>query len=361
MRCRACPPSGQRTTRRGFVLLFILLSLVVMAAMTAITSLSSWGAMRSARLAWNGERALLGAEEASAIEVSQWQSERFSTLPVGALWRRTISTRTGGVVSLQGIRTGALSAVIEATMTSKSGASLDTASRRVRRALALSPPAFPIHAALTALAPMSVDGGEIDGSDYIVASEGCDAQRDTLAVAGVLGAEASISAATRIVGTTPVISTNVNSVLATDLRAQFDSAWATSVERVERVTALAPRANMPAFGSWSYLALAPADSTSTSLVEVTAAGRHEGLIVVYGDLRLSGALRLDGLLIVNGAIDAGSGAFEINGAVLVRDPRMLSSTIGSFSSIRYSRCAVQRALATIARPSSVPFALWVPR
>ncbi len=360
MRRFSHPYAGQRS-RPGFVLLFVLLALIVMAAMTAITSLSSWGAMRSARLAWNGERALLGAEEGSARHVAPWDADWFSALQVGERWQRTLVTGSGGLVSLQGVRTGPLSALVEATMTSRSGSSLDTASRRVLRALALSPPLFPIRAALTVLAPVSVESSDIDGRDVAVATEGCDRQRDSLSAVGVLGAEASISGATRVFGTTPVISTVANSALALDLRAEFDSAWSVAVARVDRVTRIGPRDAIPVFNQWSYLFIAPPDSTVTPLVDATGTGRHEGLLLIDGDLRLFGTLRLDGLLIVNGAIDATSGVLDVNGAVLVRDRRALSSTIGSRSSIRFSRCALQRALASIARPSAMPFTLWAAR
>jgi hypothetical protein len=88
---------------------------------------------------------------------------------------------------------------------------------------------------------------------------------------------------------------------------------------------------------------------------------HRGTLVVDGDLIVRGRLRILGLLIVRGAIDVRDGALDVKGALVVMAPDARPSTFGPRTVIQYEPCTALRALATIGRPTTVPFRLWVNR
>ena len=117
---------------------------------------------------------------------------------------------------------------------------------------------------------------------------------------------------------------------------------------------------MPAAAPWTPLRLHPGDSIGTS-VTIGGTSRHQGLVVVHGDLVLHGTLQVDGLLVVTGSVDTRSGTLEVLGGVVASDDRGIESHIGGATRIAWSPCAMRRALAAVALPSAHPFALWSER
>ena len=348
--------------RRAFVLPIVLVALLLVATLTGATHFSAWRAMRSARLGWNGERALLGADEIVSAALATWNSEAFAAQPIGARWQRSMTTVDGAAVVLNSARLGPLDAVLEATMTSRIGAAVDTASRRVMRVIALSAPEFPLRGALTVLGAVQITGAAtLDGRDVGWPGDGCGSQRDTASVSGVHATDAVVDMIASIRGAPPLVVTGAMSRSATNDGIAFDSAWLTMVPRITRREAWNAPSALVSAPAWTARILAPIDSSAGRSVVIIGTARHDGMLVIDGDLVLRGDLEVQGVLVVHGALDAANGTLVVNGAVIARDRRESGSRLSGSADIRYSPCTTRRALATVARPSTVPFALWTTR
>jgi hypothetical protein len=83
-----------------------------------------------------------------------------------------------------------------------------------------------------------------------------------------------------------------------------------------------------------------------------------GLVVVEGPLTMRGTVTIEGVLAVRGPLDARAAQLLVRGAVVVVDPNGGGAELGAASRIFYDRCAIQMALATVARPALRPFSLW---
>jgi len=354
--------SAIRRGQAGVVLPFVLLSLLLVAALASATALASWRAVRGARLAFNGERALQGADEALALALSTWDASAFAARPIGARWQRTITTSDAGTATLSFARTAPLASVVSARMRSLVRGAPDTASRQVTRYLVLETPAFPARAAVVTLGPAALDSAaNVNGLDIGWASDGCGAGRDTLSVPGVHSMGVVMHSAAVIAGAPPVSpGPLVAASLATD-RSAFATAWSSALARVTRTDAILPAAALPPAPAWSARRLVSADSSIAPPTVTLGTGTHTGLLLVDGDLEVIGTLDVEGLLVVRGRIDARAGTLVVSGALLVRDDRDAGSTLGSASRVRYSPCSVARALATIARPRVAPFSAWIER
>lgn len=356
------PP--HRPPRTGFVLPFVLVTLLLVAALAGATSFASWRAVRSARLGFNGERALQGADEALVTLLASWDATSYAARPVGSRWTRTVITSDLGSADVTLARAIPLGVVLRASMRSQVGGSPDTAARYVTRYVPLTAPAYPLRASFTALGAVTVQGAAfVDGLDARSASDGCGTGRDTGSVPGVHALSTTIPASAAVTGRPPVVPGTLAAATAAADRIAFDSAWNASVTRIARTDAVAATAALPAATLWSARRAVSADSLASTppVIELGGASTHSGLLLVDGDLVVTGSLAIEGLLIVRGRIDASAGSLVVDGAAFARDYYAGGSTLGDASRIRYSQCTARRALATVARPGNAPFAVWIER
>lgn len=356
--------------RDGFVLPFVLVTLLVVAALAGATSLASWRAVRGARLAFNGERALQGADEALLAAMSGHDAETFAARAIGSSVTQSVVTADGGAALVAVTRTAPLAAVATASMQSRTRGSPDTASRRVTRYLWLDAPPFPMPAALTVLADVDLEGAaSITGIDTDHASDGCGPLRDTASVSGVHAVNATVSPLAFLAGTTPLESGALVLPTVASARAQFASSWSRALPRVTRTDAVTAGSALAARPLWSARRLIAADTSAFAPPALGAAitlggtSRHTGMLLVDGDLHVTGTLVVEGLLLVRGAIDASAGTLDVRGAVIAAhdDASATPSVFGNATSVRYSRCTVARAYAAVARPRVTPFTTWVER
>lgn len=351
---------NSRTTSRGFALPAVLVALILVAALSGAAQFAAWRAARANRLAWNAERALLGADEAVAISLAQWNAHAFAAQAPGATHNATVTTGDGESARIALTRTAPLSALVEATLRSSVSGSPDTAVRRVLRAISLDPPFIPVRGALTVLGDLQVLGSAlIDGRDLLAAGDGCGPGRDSASVNGVHAGNATIAGAAAVNGATPAYQYGIGGTLLL----LADRAMA--VQGIDTITvraasepftsgSLAPR------GPWSPRIVVPAD-TVTRVVQLSGHSAHDGLMLVRGDLHLHGTLVVRGLLVVEGALDAQGGTLDVQGAVLVLDKRARGSRVGDAARVRYSQCVVRRALSAVSRPSTATWQLWAER
>ncbi|MEO7521055.1 MAG: hypothetical protein ABIW79_04495 [Gemmatimonas sp.] len=356
------PRSGPAPRRReGFLLPLVLVALLLVATLASATGLGAWRAMRAARLAWNGERAVQAADEAIASTMATWDGETFAARDVGARWSASVNTANGGSVAVNSVRLSPLVVAIDATSQSRVRGSPDTAGRRVARVLALEPPRFPLPGALTVLGDATIDEGALlDGRDESWMTDGCGPTRDTASVPGVYAGIVSVNGAPRLFGAPSVIALGSAPALDPE-RAIVDGALTQARSRITRRDALVAPSSLPPRVPWTARIVTGVDLLAPGRVTLLAASSHEGLVLIDGDLRLQGTLRVRGLLLVTGSVNAQDGALEVDGGVLVRDSGALGSWFGMGVRVRHSPCLIGRALATIARPRIAPFSLWAAR
>lgn len=73
-------------------------------------------------------------------------------------------------------------------------------------------------------------------------------------------------------------------------------------------------------------------------------GVGQGVLVVEGDLEMSGGFRFDGLIVIGGRlVTSGSGA-SIRGAISIEDRAGLGSQLGNSTRIAYSTCSLDEAV-----------------
>jgi len=346
--------------RLGFLLPFVLVTLLLIAAISGAAGRGAWRAMRTTRLTWNGERAAQAADEALAATAAGWDAEAFAERPIGARWTTVVATGDGTVADVALARTGPLTVAVEATSRSRVSGSPDTASRRIARTLALESSRFPLHGALTVLGSAAVTGSaNIDGRDSGAADDGCGRERDTSSVPGMYAGDASVGASAWVRGTVPVIAPGSRSVALDGDRVAFDGAWSVAAQRASRRETVAAAA-LASARPWSARYVIAADTVSHNVVFVGTTV-HDGLLLVDGNLTIDGTLRLRGLLVVRGALDTRGGVLDVDGGVIVRDAHDGDSQVGGDARVRYSPCSVLRAMAGIARPGFAPYGVWIAR
>jgi hypothetical protein len=306
----------------------VLFGLVAGAALIGGALASGWRTVRAVRMAWFGTSALHVADAALAAATAGWTPAHLAAWPVGE--RRSVPVAdmaAGGMrVSAAAVRTGPLTAWVEAEARSTVAGTAWGAGRRVARQLRVEPPRLPLEAAITAL-------GTLD-----LATVHVDALADTLADAcgprrAPSGWPAIHGVAVRA-GDDAVLAGGVlplDAARRDDAVARLDVAWA-AMRRV------APGGDA---AGWR-LRHVPSPGLA-----VRAPLRHRGLLLVEGDVVLDAPLDVEGALVVRGAL-RGAGALRVRGAVLVRDAEARGSRLPDGSAVRLDRCAIAFALATVA-------------
>lgn len=350
-----------RTTARersGLVLLVVLVTILIVALLSTSLQTALWHASRQARLGLAGERALLGADGAMSRTLALWDARAFAARPIGAPATSTVSIAPGLDARVSITRTSPTTAIIEAATVSAHNGTPLNAERHVTRALTLRAPPLPIANALTALGALTLDTplnvSNTDESPPAWTSE----------CLGISTADAPATPAFDVA----------------DARARFDANWnrwrgtASQSDDASAVSDVAPfvtgtscgaGAGEPARGPGSVSACTNEWGarviTGASQVTLTGASRHQGALLIDGDLVLAGTLDVDGLLAVRGALDASAGTLTVHGAVIIRDETGRGSRLGFASRVRYSRCALRRALAAVATPGAVTTRGWLER
>lgn len=87
-------------------------------------------------------------------------------------------------------------------------------------------------------------------------------------------------------------------------------------------------------------------------------GRGQGVLVVDGDLRVSGGFVYAGLVLVRGSVTMEGIGNRIGGAIVVANANEEHSTVGGKTVIRYSSCALETALRGSARPEPLRERSW---
>lgn len=342
-------------TRAGLVLPFVLITLVVVLALSAGVQTMAWRATRGARSQWDAQRAEFAADAAMYQALSRWNAESLAQRPIGTAEIRATTDPMGWQTEVTVLRTGTLVAFASATTTRASSRALsdpDRVWRRVMTVVRLVPPRIPVLAAVTILGDAELASATLDGRDRLpvvpTGSDDCGTVRNTASLGAV--------AVGRTIGAnTPIAYGAQTMLLAPSLqsaRDQFDTAWSgivgkATVNTVNSATTLA--STVP----WRAIVM-----TSASTVTLTGASSHIGLFAVDGDLAIDGSLRVDGVLVVRGALRVNGGPLIVRGALIVRDANTLGTRLNTATSVQYAPCVVGRALSVVATPQFAPFLIW---
>ena len=345
-------PHSRRRLRSGFVLPPVIIITVLIALLAGAMKFAAWRSTRAARLAWNGERALHAADEVLAATIATWNPTTFARTLIGSRTAFTTQSTNGATATATIVRTQALGAFVEADAVSETSGTPRAARRRIGRALQLLPPPLPLIATITILGTLSIDSSAVvSGIDSLLPSDECGPTRDTASIGGVAAIAMHVTSITNVRGAPAT-----QFIRDASTRTQFDAAWITLTQRTSMQgwplsgTPLTPQP------PWSAAIVdAPVGAT------LSGVSSFEGLLVVNGNLTLLGTLHVRGLLVVRGALDARLGQLDVEGALLVVDVNNTGSTMGNSVTVRYSQCALRRALATIAMPVTRPFAVWQER
>lgn len=339
-------------TRQGFVLPLVIIATLLVAILAGAAQFAAWRATRAARQAFNGERALLGADESIAHTIATWDAETFAVAPIGRRSSTRVNTTAGEPVDITVTRTAPLMAWVDVSATSQTSGAPTRAQRRIGRALFDAPPPLPINAALVALTPLALRGtARISGADVANLNDECGPWRDTASIAGLHNRTHTIDTTVSIAGAPP-IATTIDTLRDA---AAFNAAWPLISARARHRIA-SVNAPLPIEPAWR--ALLAQDTTS---IQLAGASQHEGLVAIDGDLVIRGSLTVRGLLVVRGSVDATAGQLDVEGALVIYAPNGATSRFGNNTSVRYSQCALRRALAAVSIPDSHPFRIWSER
>ncbi|MBC8088548.1 MAG: hypothetical protein H7Z40_14885 [Phycisphaerae bacterium] len=332
-----------------------MIATLLIATLAATVQAAVWRATRNARIAFAGERALLGADAAISTHLASWDGRAFASMPIGAQTTSTPSLTANLAATVTVVRTGLNNAMVEASATSTNNGVPRAVERHVSRMLTVRNPPLPLNAPLTML-----------GSA-------------TFAYAGTVSTtdETPPGWASECLGTDSVDAPTTSASVSA-LRSQFDAGWskwlsvahrtddpATVSSLVPIVTAVtcAPATGDPHRGAGSIAACTNewGARALNATFTVTTTSRHQGILMVDGDLTLNADLDVFGLLMVRGAIDATAGRLLVHGAALVRDEMGHGSRFGFASRVRYSRCALRRAYSATGAPAAVTTRGWLER
>ena len=350
--------AARNNPRRGFILPLVLFATLLVAVLAAGLQSAVWRATRNARLGFAGERALHAADAAIAAQLAQWDARAFASQPIGtrATFSPRLSTALSATVTV--VRTSIDGALVEAIGSSLQNGIPQNAERRVTRVLAVRNAPLPLVSPLTILgAAVFASAGTVSTSDEVPAGWN-----------------------TECIGSDSIDARNSAVTDSAAARATFDAQWnewlttASRSEAAGTVTTLAPMVTgslctpgtgEPQRGGGSVTACmnewGARAVTNAWPFAVVASSRHQGVLMIDGDLNVASDLEVVGLLMVRGALNDSGGHLRVMGAALVRDEMSHGSRFGFATRVRYSRCALRRALSATGAPAAITTRGWLER
>lgn len=337
--------------RRGSTL---PLTIVVVASISLLATAllhSAWRSARSADSARRAQQVVRALDEAAVQAIAAYAQDSLTRHDLAQrVWRpdaqvEAIRVRTAWQ------RTHPLVAWLEldAQPAGTSGAPRTLAARRTeRRAFWLSPPAVPRESPLTALAMVEGEDGAIISANAPLGTAWCPG---------------------------PYVQPTVPPIIAADVSPSSGSLWSTA----PAWRGITPAQREAVENGWTdVLARLPAHPTIDTVQSpisdpgwrarrfdvptLTLRGplRWQGLLVVNGNLVIEGAVELRGILMVRRSLDARAGQLTVHGAVMANDAATDVVRLGPSTRLQFDPCAVDLALATVARPRAAVFGIRTP-
>lgn len=338
-----------RTSRRGSTLALVALVVAIVSLLAAALTTSAWRAQRASTMSRSAQDMVRAIDVAGTAAVSGWTADSVAQRAMGVTVHRADQTLLGTSVRAAWRRTHPLFAWLELDAVQQTAAPVPAARRHERRAYWLQPPPVPTAAALTSAGMLEgEDGTFISGTDVGVATSWCPGGYMPLASTPIVAGDVAPTPS-RIWSMMPAwraISTLEQSALS--------AAWSAVLARVTGQAAAGSAQSPSSDPEWRALRL------DGDTVVLRGPMRWHGLLAANGVLRIEGDVEVRGLLMARRALDATAAALVIHGALIAGSASTDRTRLGPSARVHFDRCAIDLALATIARPRAAPLGLRMP-
>lgn len=375
---------------RGIALAMAVLALVVIGALVAGTFFAGRIEQRSGENTLYAAQAFEAAEAGAGATISNWSPSAYNNAVVGAdIVLPTVTVLGSNVYTPTVTKLNATTFLVRSEGAHRDAAGNALSRRVVGTLVRLVRPNIDIRGALTVRGALTLGGSaEVDGTDHVPVGWGGSCPLAAPAVAGIRsntnsintnGANCNGNPPACVTGSPPVqVDTAVNQNTFTQFGAtSFDDLAAAATWQVGgTVNGIAPSLDPLPPGSPVGTPQTCRTSSSTNWGEpnggvgsVTACfdyfpiiyapgnlrisgGRGQGILLVRGDLDLSGGMEFYGPVIVLGNLTSTGTGGHVYGGVMASNADLDPSVITGNSVVNYSACSVQRALlgAAVARP-----------
>lgn len=386
------PPKNYGPRRDGVALATALFMIVVIGTIISAVVFTSSQEQRSASSQIYAERALTAAEYGQNAVLIDWDRERAWRMANGDTLRRVYSVAGGGVATAVVTKLNMTTFLVASE--GEAGATRQTrARRRTSVLLTLNIPQLRVPAAFTGRGADSVGGSSTtNGADVNPAGWDCPAAGPT--AAGIATGDSSMTYLGNrfaINGDPPVDRT----AAANDTSTYFNLGGTTYSDLASlaavpgqgivfnvlplvglTVTGVGPvelggncvvgnslnwgdpfRAT-PARPCESYMPVIHAKGAGTFSIQGGGGGRAQGILIVDGNLAISGNFEFHGLIIVRGRVSISGTGTKIFGAMLAANMNGATNVITGNATLQFSRCALTTLLAKRAYPKPAKERAW---
>ena len=375
---------------RGMALAVAVLALVVIGALVAGTFYAGRIEQRSGENTLYAAQAFEAAEAGAGATISSWSPAAFNSRPIGAdSVLPTVTVQGSNVYTPTVTKLNATTFLIRSEGAHRDAAGNALSRRVVGTLVRLLRPDIQIQGALTIRGALTLGGSaEVDGSDHVPTGWGGSCPLASPGVAGIRtntnsintnGSNCNGNPPACVTGTPPVqVDTSIQANTFTQFGAtSFDDLAAAATWTLSgTVTGIAPALNPLPPGSPVGTPQTCRTSLSSNWGEPNtgvgsvaacfsyfpiiyapgnlriSGGRGQGILLVRGDLDLSGGVEFYGPVIVLGNLTSTGTGGHVYGGVMASNADLDPTFITGNSVVNYSNCSVQRALlgAAVARP-----------
>jgi hypothetical protein len=369
--------------RRGMALPLALFALVITSAMMMGVFYVGRLEQRMGGGSVRKLQAFEAAEAGAARALDNWMAGNYNTMAVGATTNIPLdSAGMSGGASYSGFvyKMSDTKFLVQTDGQLRVRGGRVMARQRVARLVGLNLPDIDINAAVTTRGGIQVSGSsQISGVDHIPTGWGGVCAPAGPTQAGIIDSSGNVSTSGACAGAScitgsPQILTDPT-VTSTDFTVFGDLTFAD----------LAAMANITTpGGTWNSLAPAVSGTNCNRTVQTNwgdplnpagacgnyfpiiyssgnirlTGGYGQGILLVNGDLELSGGVQFFGPVIAMGEVRSTGTGGHITGGVMSRDANLTISTFTGNSVVDYSACAVQRALRGSARAKPLDSRGW---
>ncbi len=375
------------TTRRGIALPMVLGAMVLIGVLISGVLFSSLQEFRTGANAQHSTRAAAAAEMGLNRVLVEWNTADNNRLKTGDTLKRAFTVANGGRADVMVTRLpGPFLWAVSEGRAGPGRADL-SARRQYGSLLRFDIPEIGYLGALTARGGVKVGGSAyVSGNDYTISGyTGCPLLKNTAGIATVdtttaVKTPGCTAAETCISGTPRMLQTAAANDTATYFTYGSTNYWklAALANKIIPSGTTIPSAGPVVVGStcskgiptnWGEISrTVPATPCETFYPIIHAlgdlhvtGGEGQGIMLVDGDLTLSGNFWFSGIVIVRGTLrTSGSGAGVV-GAVMAANvdlDELASSTLGN-SYVQYSSCSIMQALLNSSPPKQAKERGWV--
>ncbi len=375
----------QSSNRDGFALALVVVVLVVISALTAGAAFSASQEHTASRNSMWEEQALSAAEYGFNRTLETWSSTTMGALTYGSVAERVDTTYNGVVVRTRITRTDAQNYMLVAE--AFAGPSPTRLTRRRVSTVIHTTSMVPARAAVMSRGPWTLSGFNtsdpigIDGRDS--SPDGWTACNPGDTVPGLMEPDTSHPSwgNGRAAGAPPVLQTSFAADSMNYFRmpgldwdalkaqaiagGQYWTSNASSIRPYAAADGSCDRSMKPNWGEpwrpttsglsggqlssilpacYDYYPVIFMDVGGPGHAVSFSSGRGQGILVVNGDLTISGASTFAGLIIVRGKTVLSGGGNKVYGALMSWDAALAAHTESGSSHLMYSTCALNSAL-----------------